>query len=151
MGPLGFVSAYRAAEGEQPDVVALNPYMEGLLPVYAPREHLANGAITLRNLDQLENALRAWTGRTVPIWLTEFAWRTAPTPRLRIITLPQQAQLLRQSVALVRDREQYVQMLVWFLVRDETPTSYWRSGLVLFNWRHKPAFAVYRQLARASN
>src|SRR5262249_36259758 len=114
MGPLGFLAAYRAAGGIQPDVVALNPYQLGLAPVYLPKETTPDGAITLRNLDQLENALKTWTGRQVPIWLTEFAWRTAPTPHLGTISLPLQATLLDRTIALVRDHEPYVQVFIWF-------------------------------------
>ncbi len=150
-GPLPFIAAYRAAGGVKPDVFALNPYMEGLLPEYVPTEKLPGGSITLRNLDQLENVLRAWVGKPVPIWLTEFAWRTAPTPHLGIVSQPLQATLLGQTVSLVVDKEPYVDLLIWFLVRDETPTSYWRSGLVTFGWHHKPAFDAYRTLVRAAS
>jgi phosphohistidine phosphatase SixA len=87
-------------------------------------------------------------GRAVPIWLTEFAWRTAPTPKLGTLSEDRQAELLQQSVDLVRGHEPYVKILVWFLVRDESPTSYWRSGLVTFDWERKKAFDRYVQLAR---
>ena len=115
-----------------------------------PQEKLEGGSITLRNLDQLENVLRAWEGKPVPIWLTEFAWWTAPTPHLGTIAPALQATLLQQTVSLIVDHEPYVDMLVWFLVRDETPESYWRSGLVTFGWHHKPAFAVYKRLVQSS-
>jgi polysaccharide biosynthesis protein PslG len=147
-GPLPFIAAYRAAGGVKPDVFALNPYMEGLLPEYVPQEKLAGGVITIRNLDQLEGVLRAWAGKPVDIWLTEFAWRTAPTPRIGTIAPELQATLLEQTVSLIVDREPYVDLLVWFLVRDESATSYWRSGLVTFGWHRKPAFSVFQRLAR---
>jgi hypothetical protein len=150
LSPLAFLAAYRHAGGPPAQAVALNPYMNGLAPVYAPRERPADGSVTLRNLDQLELALRAWTGGPVPIWLTEFAWRTAPTPLLGDVSYALQAQLLRRSVAVVQAHEPYVDLLVWFLIRDESPTSYWRSGLVDFAWKPKPAYAVFARLAQAS-
>jgi hypothetical protein len=42
-------------------------------------------------------------------------------------------------------------MLVWFLLRDVSPTSYWRSGLVDSDNHKKPVFAVWTRLARVSD
>jgi hypothetical protein len=36
--------------------------------------------------------------------------------------------------------------LVWFLLRDQGPHDYWRSGLVNTAWQRKPAFAVFKTL-----
>ena len=57
----------------------------------------------------------------MPIWFTEFAWRTAPTPKLGNISPAKQADLLHKTVKLVRTHYPYAKMLVWFLVRDESP------------------------------
>jgi hypothetical protein len=151
LSPLAFLAAYQQAGGPPPQAIALNPYMNGLAPEYLPDEHLPGGAITIRNLDQLEQAATTFVGKPVPIWLTEFAWRTAPTPHMGTITPDQQAQLLQQTVMLIHDHEPYVPLLVWFLVRDESPTSYWRSGLVTFDWQRKPAYTTFAQLARGAN
>jgi LemA protein len=151
IAPIAFLARYRAAGGPRPDVVALNPYLGSLLPEYKEDEKEDHGAITVRNLDRLENALKAAYGDTVPIWLTEFAWRTAPQPGLGVITPQRQADLAEQSVDLVRAHYPYAQMLVWFLLRDESPTSYWRSGLVDSQNDKKPVFAVWARLARVSD
>jgi hypothetical protein len=145
--PIAFLDTYRQAGGPRPQALALNPYMNGLMPVYKPNEKPADGAITLRNLDQLEHWLTQAYGGTVPIWFTEFAWRTAPTPKLGDISPSKQAALLNETVSLVRTHYPYAQMLVWYLVRDESPTSYWRSGLATFDWQQKPAYGLYAALA----
>jgi hypothetical protein len=143
VSPLGFLSAYRRAGGPRPDVVALNPYLDGLMPVYRPDEMQPSGAITLRNLDQLQRAAHtAWGGR-MPVWLTEFGWRVGFNRGLGQVTPSRQAELARASVGLVRDRYPYVEMFVWFLLRDQSPGSYWRSGLVLYDWTRKPAYRVW--------
>ena len=59
-----------------------------------------------------------------------------------------QADLLRKTVTLVRTHYPYAKLLVWYLVRDESPTSYWRSGLATFDWQQKPAYGLYKVLAR---
>jgi hypothetical protein len=145
--PIAFLTAYNNAGGPRPQALAFNPYMNGLLPVYKPDEKAAGGAITLQNLDQLENWLKHTYGGTVPVWFTEFAWRTAPTPKLGNISAAEQASLLTKTVKLIRTRYPYAQLLVWYLVRDESPDGYWRSGLATFGWQEKPAYAIYRALA----
>jgi LemA protein len=148
IAPIAFLARYRAAGGPRPDVVALNPYLGSLLPVYTGVEQEADGAITVRNLDRLERSLEAAYGGTVPIWLTEFAWRTANQPGIGLITPKRQAELAEQSVALIKEHYPYAEMLVWFLIRDVSPTSYWRSGLVTHGNEKKPVFAVWSRLAR---
>jgi hypothetical protein len=143
IAPLGFLRAYRQGGGPVPDVVALNPYLEGLLPVYRPDERQPSGAITLRNLDQLEQATGRLFGRRRPIWLTEFAWRVGDVAGLGPVDGPRQAELARQSVQLVRARYPYAQVFVWFLLRDESPRGYWRTGLVRYDWRRNPVYDVW--------
>ena len=46
IAPIAFLARYRAAGGPRPDVVALNPYNGGLLPVYRGDEPEEDGAIT---------------------------------------------------------------------------------------------------------
>jgi Cellulase (glycosyl hydrolase family 5) len=141
LSPIPFLADYRAAGGPQPDAIALNPYLEGQAPVYAPDERPKDGAVTVRNLDWLEGLLKQAYGTTMPIWLTEFAVRTVPP-----VTDADQATQLRETVDLVRAHYSYVPLLVWFLLRDQSPTDYWRSGLVDTAWHRKPSFAVFRAL-----
>jgi LemA protein len=151
IAPIAFLRRYRAAGGPRPAVVALNPYLGSLLPVYRGDEREEDGAITIRNLDRLEHALEQAYGHTVPIWLTEFAWRTAQQPGIGLITPRRQAELAEQSVDLIREHYPYAEMLVWFLIRDVSPKSYWRSGLVDSQNDTKPVFAVWQRLARADD
>jgi hypothetical protein len=61
------------------------------------------------------------------------------------VTPARQALLARRSIELVRRRYPYVELFVWFLLRDQSPTHYWRTGLVQFDWRMKPVYGVWRQ------
>jgi hypothetical protein len=142
LAPIPFLAAYRAAGGPRPDGIALNPYLEGQAPLFVPTERPADGAVTVRNLDWLEGLLKQAYGTTMPIWLTEFAVRTVPP-----VTNLDQATQLRQTVSLVRTHYPYVPLLIWFLLRDQGPHDYWRSGLVDTAWHKKPAFSVFRSLS----
>jgi hypothetical protein len=141
--PLEFLKAYRRAGGIQPDAVALNPYLDGLLPEYRPKEVQPDGAITLRNLDLLEAQLKVDYKRRVDLWLTEFAWRLGNTKRLGNVTVSRQAKLTRDTLTLVR-RYPYVRIFTWFLLQDEHQ-GYWKSGLVAANGVPRPAFRVWKQ------
>ena len=141
LAPIPFLADYRTAGGPKPDAIALNPYLEGQEPVFAPDERPKDGAVTVRNLDWLHLELEHAYGTDMPIWLTEFAVRTVPP-----VTDADQARQLRETVDLVRDHYPYVPLLVWFLLRDQGPHDYWRSGLVDTAWHRKPAFAVFHSL-----
>jgi hypothetical protein len=147
ISPLGFLRAYRKAGGVQPDAIALNPYQDGLLPEYKPKEVQPDGAITLRNLDQLESQLKTDYKRRVDLWLTEFAWRLGKTPKLGNVTAARQARLTKQTLTLVR-RYPYVRIFTWFLLEDESQ-GYWKSGLVGPGGQPRPAFKVWKQAERA--
>ena len=145
LAPLAFLRRYAAAKGIAPEVIALNPYQDGLPVEFAPRERTAGAAVTLRNLDQLEAGARSLYGHDVPVWLTEFAWRTGSSPDA--VSPDEQAALAEQSVALVREHYPYVKMLIWFLLRDVSAASYWQSGLVDSKNQRKPVFSVWQRLA----
>jgi hypothetical protein len=142
LAPIPFLAAYRSAGGPRPDGIALNPYLEGQAPLFVPTERPADGAVTVRNLDWLEGLLKQAYGSTMPIWLTEFAVRTVPP-----VTNVDQATQLRQTVSLVRTHYHYVPLLIWFLLRDQGPHDYWRSGLVDTAWQRKASFSVFRSLS----
>ena len=84
--------------------------------------------------------------------MTEFSAQTRAPDTRQGVSLSRQSAQLRQAVSLFT-RSGRVKMLVWFLVRDEdiAGRSYaagFQSGLAFFNGKHKPAFAVFRSLAR---
>ena len=146
LAPLAFLRQYALAGGPRFDALALNPYTEGARPLYRAQAALPKGAIDVRNLDRLEVYLRSQYGGTVPLWLTEYAWRTGGPGG---VSADDQARFADQTVQLVRGRYPYAQMLIWYLLRDVSPTSYWQSGLVDSANQLKPAFAVWQRLALA--
>jgi hypothetical protein len=140
--PLEFLSAYYWDGGPEPDAIALNPYLEGLAPVYVPNDQQPGGAITLRNLNQLEALAQSYYGRSVDVWLTEFAWRVTGS-----VSPQKQARLTAQTLKLV-DRFHFVKVFTWFLLKDAK--GYWSSGLVAPNGKPRPAFNVWKQFEARS-
>jgi hypothetical protein len=108
--------------------------------------------VDVQGMPRLYAALtKAFHGRKVPVWVTEFGAQTKPPDSYQGVTLAQQARQLRQAVSAFK-KSGRVQLMVWFLVRDEDIAGRrfaagFQSGLEFFNGRHKPAFAVFRSLA----
>jgi hypothetical protein len=148
VAPLAFLKAYGAAGGPQPDAVATNPYLEGLEPDYVPNDHQPDGAITLRNLNQLEAQLETMYARRVDVWLTEFAWKIGRTRRIGTITAGRQAALTVRALQLVRHYP-FVRVFTWFLLKDQADGR-WSSGLVGTNGSLRPVFNVWKQFEAGS-
>jgi hypothetical protein len=84
--------------------------------------------------------------------VTEFGAQTKPPDTRQGVTLSQQATQLRQAVSAFK-KSGRVRMLIWFLVRDEDIAGRpfaagFQSGLEYFSGKRKPAFSVFRSLAR---
>jgi hypothetical protein len=54
-----------------------------------------------------------------------------------------QARYLRQSFAIARAHPR-IDMLLWFLLRDEGDPARWQSGLISARGERKPAYAAFR-------
>jgi hypothetical protein len=106
-----------------------------------PGAHQRWPAVGFASLGRFDTALGRWFGRTnVPLWITEFAYRTSPEiPGAAPYNL--QATYLSRALALARAQPR-VEMLVWFVFRD-APGEPWQSGLVDQYGQAKPALARF--------
>jgi hypothetical protein len=97
--------------------------------------------VGVSDLKRLEGHLSEWFHRkTVPIWITEFAYQTRPGA----LTLSQQASYLRAAF-LKAVSVQQVQMFIWFVFED-TPGQLWQSGLYTANNTPKPALSAWESV-----
>jgi hypothetical protein len=82
------------------------------------------------------------------MWITEYGYQTRPPDRLFGVTYAKQAAYLKQAVRIAR-RHPRVDMMLWFLLRDEVRAAGWQSGLMTAAMARKPAFAAFRGLSVA--
>ena len=82
------------------------------------------------------------------IWLTEYGYQTSPPDRRFGVSHATQARYLKQAVQIAR-RNPRIDMLLWFLLRDEQRIDGWQSGLLTIGMKRKPAFAAFRGLSLA--
>jgi len=103
------------------------------------------GGVTLANIDDLvREVTRLWGPKR--IWLTEYGYQTNPPDRVFGVSFQQQADYLWEAVEVARAHPR-IDMLMWFLLRDERQLVRWQSGLITANGVRKPSFYVFQELA----
>ena len=133
------------------DAYAHHPYYgyrteTPLTPPPPGKRGVAPTAVTLGNFEQLTTELQ----RVYPnmrIWVTEYGYQTNPPDPLFGVTLKNQALYMRQAwLKLVANPK--VDMMIWFLLKDQPDLSGWQSGLMTVDGRLKPSFAAYERVPK---
>ena len=141
--PLVFLTWLRRAGLKRFDAYAHHPYYSSRLetPTTVPQ---SKKAITLGNIGVLIRKLDSLYGRK-RLWITEYGYQTRPPDRLFGVRYSSQAKYVHQAFAVARKTGR-IDMLVWFLIRDERRLSGWQSGVVSAAGKRKPAFRAFQSL-----
>jgi hypothetical protein len=142
--PLSFMAAVKKAGLNEFDAWAHNPYAGSARETPTTKPH-ARGAVTLGNLDVMIKQINKLWGKK-RVWLTEYGYQTNPPDKLFGVSYKKQAQYLKQAIAIARKNPR-VDMLLWFLLKDDTRLSGWQSGLMTATGKKKPAFAAFARAA----
>jgi hypothetical protein len=142
VSPLVFLAAMRRAGARGFDAYAHHPYYGR--PSESPTTKPGKTAVTLANINTLIKAVdRAWGRKR--IWITEYGYQTRPPDRFFGVTLKRQARYLAQAFSIAR-RNPRIDIMIWFLLRDESRLRGWQSGLITKAGRKKPAWTTFRRL-----
>ncbi|HET7856763.1 MAG TPA: glycosyl hydrolase [Gaiellaceae bacterium] len=142
--PIGFLRAAKAAGMRTFDAYAHHPYAGD--PAYRPSARPRNPrAITLANIGKLIDEVTILYGEK-PIWITEYGYETSPPDHIFGVSWDRQARYMREAYTIAR-RNPRIDMMLWFLVRDEGRATGWQSGLVSAAGRRKPSFYEFQRLA----
>jgi hypothetical protein len=144
--PLVFLTWLRRAGLRRFDAYAHHPYSTNRFerPSSVPR---SRKAISLGNIRVLIAQLDRLYGGRKRLWITEYGYQTRPPDRLFGVPYASQAKYVHEAFAIAR-KTRRIDMLVWFLVRDERRLSGWQSGVVSAGGKRKPAFGAFRTLRR---
>jgi hypothetical protein len=150
ISPLNFLRAFRAAGARRFDAYAHHPYYgrPTETPTKKPNPRDKN-TVRLGNIGVLIKELTRLYGRK-RLWITEYGYQTRPPDRLFGVSWAKQALYLRQAYTIAR-RNPRIDMLLWFLLRDEPRLrgrDGWQSGLLTRSGRRKPAFRTFQRLRR---
>jgi hypothetical protein len=84
------------------------------------------------------------------VWLTEFGYQTNPPDIFLGVSPTKQAEYVASASRRVQ-LAPYVDMLIYFLVRDDAADEGWQSGLTTVSGAKKPAYTAFRlPLVKAS-
>ncbi len=151
VSPVAFLIAAKKAGMRTFDAYAHNPYYG--VPTETPttrpkaaRSGATPTAVTLANLGVLLKELGHLYGPR-HLWITEYGYQTRPPDGVFGVSWTLQARYLTEAFAIAR-RNPRIDMMLWFLVKDQPDLAGWQSGLMTVAGRRKPAFAAFQRLPR---
>jgi hypothetical protein len=145
--PIAFMVAAKRYGLENFDVWAHHPYpLSGTdAPTYIPRPQ--QHAVVLGNINTLLVKLKQLWGPK-HLWITEYGYQTNPPNRTVFgVSWARQAAYMRQAFTLASANPR-IDMMLWFLLRDDTSRSGWKSGIETAAGVPKPSFRVFANLQR---
>lgn len=99
-------------------------------------------SITMADLDRLERLVRRAFGPK-RIWLTEFGYQTNPPDTFLGVPPDKQAAYVASAARRV-ELARSVDMLIYFLVRDDAAAEGWQSGFFDVDGNPKPSYTALR-------
>jgi hypothetical protein len=151
VSPIAFLRAAKLGGLKTFDAWAHHPYYATPRETPATKPVTHNGAaptaVTLGNIGDLIAAVTQLYGKK-RIWITEYGYQTNPPDKIVGVSYAKQALYLKQAFAIARKNPR-IDMMLWFLLRDEPRIDGWQSGLLTAAGKKKPAFAAFARLNAA--
>jgi len=143
ISPLAFLRGMKRWGATGFDAYAHHPYYQYKTekPSTPPR---SKNAVQLGNIGALDRELRRLYGPK-RIWITEYAYQTAPPRDNFGVTYAQQAAYVKHAWAIAKKHPR-IDMLLWFLSKDDPKPGGWQSGFMTGSGKKKPSFNVFRNL-----
>lgn len=112
-----------------------------------PSNGAATTAVTLGNIGTLVKDVATLFGADKRIWVTEYGYQTDPPDPDFGVPPATQAAYLKTSFALAK-KNPSIDLMIWFLVRDEPNLAGWQSGLIDSAGAKKPSYNAFKALPR---
>ena len=149
VSPLAFLEAVKKDGLKTFDAWAHHPYYQSPNETPSAKPLAPNGApataVTLGNIGDLIRLVTKLYGNK-RIWITEYGYQTNPPDPIFGVSWAKQALYLTQAFAIARKNPR-IDMMLWFLLKDEPTLSGWQSGLITYRGKHKPAFNAFMRMA----
>ena len=145
VSPLAFLRAAKSAGMKRFDAYVHHPYYgrPSESPTARPK---AKTAVGLGNIGVLIKELTRLYGKK-RVWLTEYGYQTKPPDRRFGVTYAKQASYLKQAFSIARKNPR-IDLMLWFLLKDQRALGGWQSGLLTVRGSRKPAFKAFQRLPR---
>jgi hypothetical protein len=142
ISPVAFLQAAKKAGMKKFDAYAHHAYPRK--STETPTTKPPKNAVTLANIGDLTKVLTKLYGNK-PLWITEYGYQTNPPDKTLGVSWAKQAAYLKQAYAIGRKNPR-IQMMIWFLMKDEPRVSGWQSGFITATGKKKPSFAAFAGL-----
>jgi hypothetical protein len=144
--PISFLIAAKKAGMKKFDVYAHHPYYAAPdePPTFVPSGKDAR-RIQLGNINVLLAELTKLYGPK-HLWITEYGYETNPPDHNFGVSYAKQAAYLTQAYAIAKKNPR-IDMLLWFLIKDDKNLGGWQSGLETVTGKHKPAWNAFMKVA----
>jgi hypothetical protein len=153
VSPLAFLRATKKAGLKTFDAWAHHPYYGVPSETPSTKPVTPKGtpatAVTLGNIGDLTKEVTRLYGNK-RIWITEYGYQTNPPDKIFGVTLAKQAAYLTQAFAIARKNPR-IDMMLWFLLKDESNLGGWQSGLLTSTGKKKPAYNAFMKMAAAAS
>ena len=146
--PLTFLTQAHRFGMKTFDVYAHHPYADigkNESPTYVPKGKFAR-RVQMGNINLLLAQITKLYGPK-HLWITEYGYQTNPPDKTYGVPYATQAKYLAQSYAIARKNPR-IDMMLWFLVRDEPAVGNWQSGLMTVTGKKKPAWNAFLAVPR---
>ena len=148
VSPLAFLRAVKKDGLKTFDAWAHHPYYAGPSDQPTTKPVTAKGApataVTLGNFSDLIREVTRLYGNK-RIWITEYGYQTNPPDTLFGVSWAKQAAYLTQAFGIARKNPR-IDMMLWFLLKDEPTLGGWQSGLITAGGVKKPSFLAFEHL-----
>jgi hypothetical protein len=144
VSPLAFLRAVKAAGLRSFDAWAHHPYYGSRFETPTTRPAASQNAVELGNIDVLIKELTRLYGPR-RVWITEYGYQTNPPDTFFGVSWAKQAAYLKQAFAIARANPR-IDIMTWFLLKDDLPLGGWQSGLMTADGRKKPSFTAFQRL-----
>jgi hypothetical protein len=143
ISPVAFLRSIKSYGAKGFDAYAHHPYHANPSesPATPPK---GENTITFGNIGVLIKELTRLYGAK-RVWITEYGYQTNPPDKLFGVSWAKQAAYMKQAYALARKNPR-IDMLLWFLLRDDTARGGWQSGLITATGRKKPSFVQFQRI-----
>jgi hypothetical protein len=143
VSPLAFLRAMKRYGARGFDAYAHHPYYGSRSETPGTRPK-ADTAVTLGNIDDLVSELTRLYGKK-RLWITEYGYQTTPQDKYFGVSYKNQAAYLKQAFAIAR-RHPRIDMMLWFLIRDQQAVRYWQSGFYTHGRKAKPSLIAFKNI-----
>jgi Glycosyl hydrolase catalytic core len=143
VSPLAFLRAMKRHGAKGFDAYAHHPYYGSRTETPATRPK-GTTAVTLGNIGDLVGELTRLYGRK-RLWITEYGYQTTPQDKYFGVTYKKQAAYMKQAFSIARKHPR-IDMMLWFLIRDQQAVRYWQSGFYTHGRKAKPSLSVFRNI-----